>query len=227
VSIPIPQPRIPGAPNQAGKGRRTAFGRWLKRIALGLIALLLLIYLTGRLFEPARSLLVQTPGVGSALFKGPVWTLPDWLKPATRRPAPSKPATSGKTDLSGLDAELSAKAGQINLTQQAVDQKEKELKAVEARLNERQAAVEAREAQLKQVEANLSQLEVIRAMKPAAVTALFEKLSDAEVIALLRYMENEEVAQILTGLDTSREATLFRKLGDLKQQEQQAPAAGN
>jgi Mg/Co/Ni transporter MgtE len=98
---------------------------------------------------------------------------------------------------------------------------------VEARLNERQAAVEAREAQLKQVEANLSQLEVIRAMKPAAVTALFEKLSDTEVIALLRYMENEEVAQILTGLDTSRQATLFRKLGDLKQQQQQAPAAGN
>jgi hypothetical protein len=40
-------------------------------------------------------------------------------------------------------------------------------------------------------------------------------------------MENEEVAQILTGLDASRRATLFRQLGALKQQVQPAPVAGN
>lgn len=224
MSIPRPQPHIPGGSAASGKGRFANVRRWLKRIFIGLIALTLILYLAGRLWEPARGILAKAPGVGS-LFSKPVWELPSWLRPAPKAapPAQPEPSQTGTADLSGLSAELSAKQAQLDLTQQALDQKEKEQKVVEQRLNERLQEVEARENQLKKREANLSQVEIIRAMKPAAVTALFEKFSDTEAIDLLRYMENEEVGQILGSLAPERAATLFRRLGELKQ----TPATGS
>ncbi|HLO01850.1 MAG TPA: hypothetical protein VK191_01920 [Symbiobacteriaceae bacterium] len=225
MSIPKPQVHIPGVSASAGKGRLAAFGRGLKRIFIGLIALTLILYLTGRLWEPARGLLAKTPGVGS-VFSSPVWQLPSWLRPAPKSTAPAQPEptkTGGTADLSGLSAELSAKQSQLDLAQQALDQKEKEQKALDQRLTERLQVVETRENQLKKLEANLSQVEIIRAMKPAATTALFAKFSDTEALALLRYMDNDEIAKILGDLDATRAATLFRKLGELKQ----TPATGS
>lgn len=225
MSIPMPQPHIPGGPSNKGKGRLAAILRWVKRIFIGLIALALVLFLAGRLWEPARGLFAKAPGIGS-LFSKPVWQLPSWLKPAPKAPAPTQPGPSGQTgtaDLSGLSAEISAKQSELATAQQALDQKEKEQKALDQRLTERLHDVETRENQLKGLEANLSQVEIIRSMKAASVTALFEKFSDTEALALLRYMDNDEVAQILSGLDASRAATLFRKLGDLKQ----TPATGS
>lgn len=219
MSIPRPHPHIPAGSTAKGKGRLATVGRWLKRIFIGLIALVVILYFAGRLWEPARGILAKTPGVGS-VFSKPVWQLPSWLRPAPKEAAQTRPepsAQTGTADLSGLSAELSAKQSQLAMAQQALDQKEKEQKALDQRLTERLQEVEAREAKLKGLEANLSQVEIIRSMKAAAVIALFEKFSDTEAIALLRYMENDEVAQILSGLDTSRAATLFRKLGELKQ----------
>lgn len=199
-------------------------GKWLKRILIGLIALSLILYLAGRLWEPARGLLAKAPGIGAA-FSKPVWQLPSWLRPAPKEAAPAQPEPkpTGTADLSGLSTQLTAQQAQLSLAQQALEQKELEQRAVEQRLNERLHEVEARETQLKRLEANLSQVEIIRAMKSAAVTALFERFSDTEAIALLRYMENEEVAQVLGGLDAARASTLFRKLGELKQ----TPATGS
>lgn len=226
VSIPMPQSRIPGAPSTAKRRRGAAFGRWLQRISLGLIALATVLYITGRTWEPARGLLVRVPGVGAAVFSDPVLQLPSWLKPAAKStaeaPAPTAPVQTGTADLSGLSAELSAKQAEIAQAQRALDQKGAEQEALDQRLTERLEEVEARENQLKRLEANLSQLEIIRAMKPAAVTALFGTFTDDEALALLRYMENEEVASILGNLDSAKAATLFRKLGELKQ----TPATG-
>lgn len=224
MSIPRPQPHISGGVTSRGKGRLAAVGRWLKRIFIGLIALCLILYVAGRLWEPARGLLAKVPGVG-ALFSKPVWQLPSWLRSAEQAgpPAQPEPTQTGTADLSGLSAELSAKQSQLDLAQQALDQKELEQKAVEQRIDERLKVVEEREKQIKRLEANLSQVEIIRSMKPAAVTALFANLSDTEAIELLRYMENEEVAQVLGGLDSARAATLFRRLGALKQ----SPATGS
>lgn len=216
MSIPIPQPRIPGAPAKASKGR-SGFKRWFLRIWLGLLALALVLYLAGRLWEPARAILAKAPLVGGA-FQNPVADLPDWLKPTTPTPvAQPEPTQTGTADLSGLSAQLSAQQAQLNLTQQALDQKEQEQKVRDQRLAERLQEVEAREKRIEQLEANLSQLEIIRAMKPTAVTAMFEQLTDDEALDLLRYMENEEAAQILGNLEAERAAELFRKLGELKQ----------
>jgi flagellar motility protein MotE (MotC chaperone) len=227
VSIPLPQSRIPGAPSVgSGRSKRQAIGKWLGRILIGLLAVLLAVYLLGRIVEPARARLVSLPGIGQALFGAPVWRLSDWLKSAPKTPEASQTKPSAaNVDMSGLESELSAKLGQISLKEQAATQKEAELKAREERLDERQQAVESREAQLKKQEANLSQLEVVRAMKPAAVTELFTQLSDTEALNLLRYMENEEVAQILGNLPSPRAATLFRKLGELRQQPSPAGAS--